>query len=30
MDWTTLFERATEYEVTIEEIETALSERRND
>lgn len=30
MDWTTLFERATEDEVTIEEIETALSERRND
>lgn len=30
MGWETLFERITEYDVSIEEIETVLAERRND
>lgn len=29
MGWETLFERASEYEVTVEEIETELGARRN-
>lgn len=29
MDWATLFERATKYDTSIEEIETALADRRN-
>lgn len=30
MGWETLFERATEYDVPIEKIETTLADRRND
>ena len=30
MSWGTLFERAAEYEVTVEEIRDALSERRDE
>lgn len=30
MDWEALFERANAYDVTVEEIETALGARRDD
>jgi hypothetical protein len=30
MEWELLFDRSTDYDVTIEEIETALSDRRDD